>query len=537
MTAQSDAMKGAAGANASGLQPESASVVDWVAVVAGALGALMATLDTSITNTALPQIQGEIGASGTEGTWIGTGYLVAEVIMIPLAAWLTRLLGLRNLLLVTTTGFVLFSMLCGVSDGLVQMIIGRAGQGFFGGALIPTAQVIIRTRLPPRQMPVGMSIFGVIVLLGPVLGPVVGGYLAEEVSWRWCFFLNLPVGIALAALLLLGLPRHSPDLKLLAKADWLGIVGMAIAFSCLTVVFEEGQRERWFESSMIVGLSLASLMGFLVLFVAQKTSSDPVIKLTLLRNSAFASATLIGLVVGAAVYGATFIVPQFLSGIAGYNPRQAGGIMALSAVPVFLLVPILPRIVGRFDPRLMVSLGLAFFALSCFADVGLSPDSTGSDFTISQLLRGFGQILAMMPLNLVSMAAIGRENAADGAGIFSMARNLGGSIGLALSGIFIDQRSAVHSNTIRESLTANALRGQARLAADGISQGIDATTAKLRAIAQLSGLIEKNALVMTYSDCFWLLGVLILATTPVVLLLRRPKQSAATAAPDAGAAH
>ena len=508
-------------------QPDAASLTDWVAVVAGAIGALMATLDISITNTALPQIQGAIGASGTEGTWIGTGYLVAEVIMIPLTAWFTRLLGLRTLLLVTTTAFVLFSMFCGLSDSLLAMIIGRVGQGFFGGALIPTAQVIVRTRLPPRQMPVGMSIFGVIVLIGPILGPVLGGYLAEEITWRWCFFLNLPVGIALAVLLLVGLPRQSPNLGLLAKADWWGIAGMTLAFSCLTVVFEEGQREAWFESPMIVQLSLASLLGFVVLFVTQKTSVDPVIKLSLLRNGAFASATLIALAVGAATYGATFILPQFLSTIAGYNPRQAGGIMALSAVPVLLLVPILPRVVGRFDARIMVALGLVFFAASCFVDIGLSPDSAGGDFTISQLLRGVGQILAAMPLNQVSMAAIGRENAADGAGIYSMARNLGGSMGLALSGVVIDQRSAAHSDTIREALTANSIAGQARLAVSGVSQGIDAATAKLRAISQLSSLIERNALVMTYSDCFWLMGVMIIAMTPVVLLLRQPKKTAA----------
>ncbi|MBO4222602.1 DHA2 family efflux MFS transporter permease subunit [Bradyrhizobium neotropicale] len=507
---------------AAGPEGDSASLVDWIAVIAGALGAFMATLDTSITNTALPQIQGEVGASGTEGTWIGTGYLVAEVIMIPLTAWLTRLLGLRRLLIVATSAFVLFSMMCGVSHGLTQMIVGRAGQGFFGGALIPTAQIIVRTRLPLRQMPVGMSIFGIIVVLGPVLGPVIGGYLAEEVSWRWCFFLNLPVGVALVTLLSLGLPAQKAELDDLAKADWLGIAGMAVAFGCLTVVLEEGQRERWFESPEIIYLCLASLLGFAALFTAQMTRAKPVINLALLRNKAFASTTLIALVIGAGVYGTTFIVPQFLSGIAGYNPRQAGNIMALSALPLILFMPVLPRVVGRFDVRLMVALGLLCFAASCFVDVHLSPDSAGGDFTVSQVMRGIGQILAAMPLNQAAMAAIGRENAADGAGIYTMARNLGGSMGLALSGLFIDVRSSVHSDTIRESVTANSLIGQARLAADGLGQGIDAATARLRAIAQLSHAIEKQALVMTYNDCFWMLGILLVAITPVVLLLRQP---------------
>jgi DHA2 family multidrug resistance protein len=520
MSGAGEAAPVASGATAP--ESDTASVADWIAVIAGALGAFMATLDTSITNTALPQIQGEVGASGTEGTWIGTGYLVAEVIMIPLTAWLTRLLGLRRLLIIATSAFVLFSMLGGVSHGLAQMIIGRAGQGFFGGALIPTAQIIIRTRLPLRQMAVGMSIFGIIVVLGPVLGPVIGGYLAEDVSWRWCFFLNLPVGIALVTLLSLGLPSQRADLGGLARADWLGIAGMAVAFGCLTVVLEEGQRERWFESSEIVYLSLASLFGFVTLFAAQKTSAKPVINLALLRNKAFASTTFIALVIGAGVYGTTFIVPQFLSGIAGYNPQQAGNIMALSALPLIVFMPVLPRVVGRFDVRLMVALGLLCFAGSCFVDIHLSPDSAGGDFTVSQIMRGSGQILAAMPLNQAAMAAIGRENAADGAGIYNMARNLGGSIGLALCGLFIDVRSAVHSDTIRESVTANSVLGQARLAADGLGQGIDAATAQLRAIAELSHTIEMQALVMTYNDCFWILGFFLVAITPVVLMLRQP---------------
>lgn len=243
-----------------GPKQESAKLTDWIAVVAGALGALMATLDISITNTALPQIQGAIGASGTEGTWIGTGYLVAEVIMIPLTAWFTRLLGLRTLLLITTTAFIIFSMFCGLSNSLLAIIIGRVGQGFFGGALIPTAQVIIRTRLPVRQMPIGMSIFGVIVLIGPIWGPVLGGYLAEEISWRWCFFLNLPVGIALAVLLLVGLPRENAKPELLAKADWWGIIGMTMRLVASPSYLRKGNAKTGSNPSSLSGsVSLRSL--------------------------------------------------------------------------------------------------------------------------------------------------------------------------------------------------------------------------------------------------------------------------------------
>src|SRR6201996_5200048 len=217
------------------MAPESeearASVQDWIAVIAGALGAVIATLDISIVNSALPQIQGEIGASGTEGTWIATGYLVSEVVMIPLAAWLTRVFGLRTLLLLCGGLFTMFSMICGSAHDLQTMIVGRVGQGFFGGAMIPTAQTIVRTRLPLRQIPIGMRIFGLIVLLGPLMGPLVGGWLTESASWRWCFFLTLPIAGALIALLLLGLPHDKGKLAEFVHADWLGIVGLGTGLS------------------------------------------------------------------------------------------------------------------------------------------------------------------------------------------------------------------------------------------------------------------------------------------------------------------
>src|SRR5580693_3236254 len=264
--------------------PERASVQDWIAVFAGALGALIATLDISIVNSALPQIQGEIGATGTEGTWIATGYLVSEVVMIPLSAWLSRVLGMRTLLLSCSSLFTVFSVMCGFSNSLTLMIIGRVGQGFFGGAMIPTAQTIVRTRLPPHQMPIGMTIFGLIMLIGPLMGPVVGGTLAENIDWSWCFFVNVPVGVMLVGLLYAGLPKSPHDWHQFVNADWLGIVGLSAGLSSLTVVLEEGQRDNWFDSSMIVWLTLVTLVGISTLIVAQFTSKRPVVRLTLLAN-------------------------------------------------------------------------------------------------------------------------------------------------------------------------------------------------------------------------------------------------------------
>lgn len=226
---------------------EKADATAWIAVAAGALGAMLATLDISIVNSALPTIQGEIGATGTEGTWIATAFLVAEIIIIPLSAWLERLLGLRTLLIVAVSAFTAFSVLCGIATDLTTMIIGRTGQGFMGGALIPTAMTIVAKRLPPSQQPIGMALFGMTVVLGPVMGPLVGGWLTENLSWHYAFFVNVPVCALLLALLFIGLPHEKPDWVYLREADWAGIAGMILGLGGLTIVLEEGHREEWFE--------------------------------------------------------------------------------------------------------------------------------------------------------------------------------------------------------------------------------------------------------------------------------------------------
>jgi DHA2 family multidrug resistance protein len=506
-------------------QPERASAVDWVAVAAGSFGALMATLDISITNSALPQIQGSVGATGTEGTWISTGYLMSEIVMIPLAAWLTRVFGLRNFLLTNAALFMVFSMMCGASHSLEWMIIGRVGQGFTGGAMIPTAQTIIRTRLPRTQLAVGMTIFGLIVLLGPLLGPVLGGWLAENVSWKWCFFINLPVCLALIALLIAGLPADPPHWHDFINADWIGIVGLSIGLSSLTLVLEEGQRHQWFESSEIVMFSLIAALGFVLIAVSQFVASKPIMRLSLLRNPRYASVIVIVFAVGAGLYGVAYLVPQFLSLISGYNAEQSGDIMLLSGVPAFMMMPILPRLLGRIDYRALVIGGLVCFAVSCLLDTSLTVQSAGHDFVWSQLLRGVGQMLAMMPLNQASMAAVSREDSGDAAGLYNMARNLGGSVGLAVIGVVIDRRNSFHVATLRESVTANSLIGQERIAgsaANWLARTGDLAYAKLQALAQLAAQIQQQAAVMTYSETFYLLAVALLACIPLALLLRTP---------------
>lgn len=505
----------AGGGNAPAARPVKADAGAWLAVFAGSLGAMMATLDISIVNSALPTIQGEIGASGTEGTWIATAYLVAEIVIIPLAAWLERLLGLRTFLLIAATLFTGFSMLCGVATTLTTMIIGRVGQGFTGGALIPTAMTIIATRLPREQQPIGNAMFGVTAILGPVLGPLVGGWLTENLSWHYAFFLNLPVGIVLSILLLAGLPHRKADLAELRQADWMGIVGLALGLGGLTVVLEEGQREQWFQSSEIIHLSIVSAIGFVLLFSGQVFARRPVIKLRLLLDRQFGSVAVMGLVLGMVLYGTAYVIPQFLAAIADYNALQSGRIVLLSGVPSLMLMPFTPFMIKRFDIRVAVGIGLLIMAASCWIDTELSVLSSGPDFVDSQLLRGVGTILGFLFLNQAAIASVPPSEAGDAAGLFSAVRNLGGSFALAGIATIQDQRMFLHAQRIEETMSANSPDVQAYVG--GLAQSLGGMDAGFRALA---GTIQREALVMTYNDIFFILATGIVCVVPLVLFLR-----------------
>lgn len=495
--------------------PERADAAAWLAVAAGTLGALMATLDISIVNSSLPTIQGEIGASGTEGTWIATAYLVAEIIVIPLSGWLVKLLGLRTLLLTAASLFTGFSMLCGIADSLPTMIIGRVGQGFTGGVLIPTAMTIIATRLPRWQQPVGNSMFGATVILGPVLGPVLGGWLTENINWHYAFFINLPVGVALITLLLVAMPAARPKWEQLREADWLGILGMALGLGGLTVVLEEGERAQWFTSTDMRWLAATSLLGFVLLGIGQLRASHPVIQLRLLRNRQFGAVVVMAMVVGVALYGTAYVIPQFLSGIADYNSLQSGEIVLLSGVPMILMMPFTPLLMRKVHIRLAVGGGLLMLAVSAFLQTDLTPLSTGGSFVASQLLRGLGTVLSMMFLNQAAIRSVPASQAGDAAGLYSAARNLGGSLALAGIAVIQDQRVWLHSRRLEESMSANSVLVQNYMHAQTSALGSQAT-----AFQALGGSIQIQALTMTYADLFWMLGVGIMAITPLVFFLR-----------------
>lgn len=491
----------------------------WLAVLAGTIGALMATLDISIVNAALPTIQGEVGASGSEGTWIATAYLVAEIVAIPLTGWLERLFGLRLLLVIANIAFLGFSVLGGISTTLPMLIAARVGQGFFGGMLIPTAMTIIATRLPADKQPIGTAMFGATAVLGPVLGPLVGGWLTEAYSWHYTFFINVPIGALSLSLLMIGLPASSTRFDMLRQADWLGIVGLALGLGGLTVVLEDGQRELWFDSPMIRNLTVVSVIGFVLLFLGQRFSHKPVIKLSLLLDRGFAAVFAGALAVGAILFGITYLIPQYLANVAGYNAFQSGQIVLINGVPMLLMMPLLPLLIKTVDVRLAVGAGMLIMAIGCFTDTTLNPDSAGEAFYLGQVLRGFGQVLALLFLNQAAVSSVSAEDASDASGLFNAARNLGGSFALAMVTIMQEQRTFLHERRLEEALSRTSGRVQDYVRG-GMAGQADMAGGMTRTVRLLGQQIARQATVMTYNDLFFLFAVLTCVLAPVCLLLR-----------------
>jgi DHA2 family multidrug resistance protein len=509
---------------------------DWLAVGGGILGAFMAILDIQITNASLAEIGGAIGATPSEGSWISTGYLMAEIIVIPLTGWLARTFGLRRFLSINSMAFVGFSVLCALSNSLPEMILWRAGQGITGGVLIPTAITIVRTRLPADKQPMGVALFGMVATFAPAIGPTIGGWLTENWSWHYIFYLNVVPGIAAIAIQLYALDKEKMRLEELVGADWLGIAAMAIGFSSLIFVLEEGQREDWFGSPLIVGAAIAAFIGIAVFLIAELTTDKPFINLRLFAKPSVGGSGILMAVFGATAFGSVYLIPAYLSQVQGYNAQQIGEVVMWSGIPQLFLLPFMPFLMKRVDPRVLVGIGLILFAASCFINVDMSPDTAMDQLLLPQLMRAAGQPLATIPLTQLSVVGLTRRDTADSAGITSVMRNLGASIGIAMLSTVVQIREQVHFSVIAEAMSQNSLKLQERLgglAATFAARGADLDTATQQGTALLANQVRQSATVMAYADSFWILGVCICVSLLTLLILRKPPAGAAAMAADA----
>lgn len=504
----------------------------WIAVMGAMLGAFMAVLDIQITNASLKDIQAALGATLEEGSWISTSYLVAEIVVIPMSGWLSRVFSIRWYLVVNALLFTFFSVCCAWAWNLPSMIAFRALQGFTGGVLIPMAFTIILTTLPPAKQPVGMAMFAVTAVFAPAIGPTIGGWLTENFSWEYIFYLNLIPGLALVSAVWYGLDPQPMQLRLLKQGDWFGILSMAIGLGSLQVVLEEGNRKDWFGSSLIVRLSAIAAIFLAIFFWIEFTRRQPFINLRLLGRRNFGLASIVNVSLGVGLYGSVYILPLYLTQIQGYNALQIGEVIAWLGMPQLLIVPLVPKLMQRFDTRLLIAVGVSLFAASCFINSTLTHETGIDQLRWALLVRAMGQPLIFVPLSSIATAGIEKEQAGSASGLFNMMRNLGGSVGIAVVGTLLTRREQFHSNRLGEAVSLYSPETQQRidqLTQFFVSRGTDLTTAQNQAIASISNIVRREAYVMAYNDCFYFIGITLLISGIAILFFKKVKATGGAA--------
>ncbi|MDV4178935.1 MDR family MFS transporter [Rhizobium brockwellii] len=500
----------------------------WTAVVGSTLGAFMAVLNIQIVNASLADIQGAIGAGTDDGGWISTSYLIAEIVVIPLSAWLARVFSLRNYLLTNAILFLIFSVACAFAANLQQMIILRAIQGFSGGVLIPMAFTIIITLLPKAKQPIGLALFALSATFAPAIGPTIGGYLTENWGWEYIFYVNLVPGALMVGMLWASLDRGPMNLKLLAKGDWPGIVTMAIGLAALQTVLEEGNKEDWFGSDFIVRLSVIAAVSLTLFLIIELKTANPLLNLRLLVRRNFGFGIVANFLLGIALYGSVFVLPIYLTRIQGYNSEQIGMVLAWTGIPQLLLIPLVPQLMKRFDVRLLIVVGFALFAASNFMNVHMTGDYATDQLFWPNIVRAIGQALVFTPLSAIATAGIEQENAGSASALFNMMRNLGGAVGIASLQTFLSKREQFHSNILTNSVSVfeEATRDRiAKLTGYFMSHGVsDQALASHKAVVAIALKIRKQANIMAFSDTFFLLGVALVVALLASLHLRKPGQ-------------
>lgn len=507
----------------------------WMIAIAVALGALMEIIDTSIVNVAVADMQASLGASLTQMSWVVSSYAIANVIILPLSAWLGYRFGKKRYFVFSLVGFVAASILCGISTSLWMLTVARVLQGLFGGGLLAKAQAILFETFPREEQAMAQAFFGAIVIAGPVIGPTLGGYIVTNIGWRWIFFINVPVGVAAVAMCVAALPA---DGKLAARTpiDWIAIALLAIGLGSFQTFLEEGYSDDWFDSPFITLMAVLAVAGIVLFVVRQLRSEHPVVDLRVLRYRSLAAGSMLSVVVGIALYGAMFAVPVFASSVMRYNAQQIGLLMLPGAIGSALMMPIAGKLLRRFDPRVLLATGALILALAVLWLGQLSISTGAGDLFWPLLVRSFGTVLMFLPLSMAALGPIPKEDIAAATGFFSLTRQLGGSIGVALLSTLLGSRQAFHRSVLTEKLVTTDPDVQGRLAAltNGfVAKGADLATAKQRALAILDGSVNLQSAVLSFNDIFWITAVLVAATLPLVILLGKPKAGGAAAAAGA----
>ena len=488
---------------------------DWIAILSAILGAFMAILDIQIINSSLKDIQGALSATIEEGSWISTSYLVAEIIIIPLAAWLAMVMSPRRFAVAISITFVIASLLCSMAWNLESMIVFRVLQGLAGGALIPFAFSLVLTKLPLDVRPKGMALFAITATFAPSIGPTIGGWLTENYGWEFIFYINIVPGVLMTLGLLYGLDKSEPRWELLKKGDYAGILSMAIGLGCLQVFLEEGQREDWFESAEITWLASIAFVSLVIFIILQLSRDNHLVNLRLFKERNFLLGSLANIGLGVGLYGTVFILPLYLAQIQDYNALQIGQVIMWMGLPQLLLIPLVPVMMRYIDPRLICALGLALFGIDSFLSGSLNLDFAGDQFIAIQIIRACGQPMVLVPLSIIATAMLPPSQAGSASSLYNILRNLGGAIGIAALATILDSRAAHYFEILRSHVSLGNPAAAERLALLGEQLG--SSEAALR---MLDAQVREQAQIMAYNDAFHLIGIMLACSVLCIMLTK-----------------
>ncbi|MBD8890853.1 DHA2 family efflux MFS transporter permease subunit [Roseibium litorale] len=486
-------------------------------------GMFMAILDIQIVSASLSEIQAGLSASQDDIAWVQTAYLIAEVIMIPLSGYLSRMLSTRWMFTLSAAGFTAMSLMCSTATTINEMIVWRALQGFLGGGMIPTVFASAYTIFPRSKFSIISPMIGLVATLAPTIGPTLGGYLTEYASWHWLFIINVIPGILVTIAAATLIDFDEPDFSLFDRFDWVGFAAMAVFLGSLEYVLEEGASDDWFHSEEIVFFATLTAFGALVFFWRCFTAEEPVVDLRAFSDKNFAMGSIFSFTMGIGLYGLTYLYPVYLSGIRGYTSLQIGETMFVSGLAMFMAAPLAGRLMGILDPRLMMGLGFAGFALGTWMVTGLTHDWDFWELFVPQILRGVSLMISMVPINNIALGMLPPHMIKNASGLFNLTRNLGGAVGLALIGTALTNRQDFHYERLSESL--NWTRPVATETLDAMTRAYSSlgSLSETAALKALSGIVTREAFVMSFADVFLILTGLFTMLLFALVFVDKPK--------------
>ena len=501
------------------------TVNKWLITITVMLPTIMEIIDTSVANVALPSMQGSLNAGTDEVTWVLTSYLVSNAVVLPMTGWLARLFGRKRFLVTCIVLFTLSSLLCGAAPNLPTLIFFRVLQGAAGGALIPISQAIMMETFPPHQRGMAMAIFGIGAMFGPIIGPALGGWITDNLNWRWIFYINIPIGVI--AVIMASAYIHDPDYLKRGKIaiDYWGLITLALGLGALQVVLDKGQQDDWFNSPFIVVFSVITVVSLLAMLYVELRHPHPIVNLRLFKNVSYAAGTSIMFVVGFCLYSSIMLIPLFLQTLMGYNATKAGMVLAPGGLATLITMPFVGAMLQKYDGRKIVFCGLTIGAASMFIMRGFTLDASYFDFVWPRVVLGVGLAMTFVPLTTITLATIPREEMGNATGIFNLMRNVGGGFGIAIATTVLARDSQFFQTQLAARVNSYGMAFQRSY--NGIKgalmyRGVDPFTADKQAMATIYGTVRRQAAMLSYNHIFWYVGLAFLAIIPLLLLLKRP---------------